>query len=119
MSNLLFIRTELAIEGMAPTVHIAELEEISPAPSSQAKLLRIIEMTGTDTGEEVTGAGIIWNNENPTTPAKAVNLAAPPDSIVPHPDSYQDLPDITVTFLSNDEFNSLWQDALNKFPELS
>ena len=110
MSETIQVRTEIAIPGGPTVIHIAQLEELeNTAPHSvrACKMLKIIELAG----DVISGAGIVGGTK--------INLAAEPDSIVPHPDTYADFPDISARRISKAEFDMLWLEATTKFPELS
>lgn len=113
MSKVIHVRTEIEIPGNPSAIHVAEMKEIeSTTPTSPAMciLVRIVELTGSGSGETVTGAGIIGGNN--------VGLAAEPNEVVPHPDSYSDFPDIKARIISAEEFEGLWVEAVTKFPEV-
>lgn len=113
MSKLIHVRTEIEIPGNPSAIHIAEMQELideTPTSPAMCKMLRIIELAGTTRGETVTGAGQL--------PHKSVGLAAEPQEMVPHPDTYADFPDISAKRISAEEFEGLWLEAATKFPEL-
>ncbi|QDZ43431.1 hypothetical protein [Corynebacterium sp. sy039] len=104
MSKLLYIRLTMTIPQVGTSTHIAQLQEhIAGQPCS---LLKIIEL---DPHGRVQGAA----NESTTR-----NLAAPPERTVPHPEKYKNFPDIKSSYLTEKDFFALWQEVLEKFPEL-
>ncbi len=113
MSKVIHVRTEIEIPGNPSAIHVAEMREHSEAtPTSPAMciMLRIIELSGSGKDETVTGAGLIGGNN--------VGLAAEPNEVVPHPDSYAAFPDIKARLISPEEFEGLWVEAVTKFPEV-
>lgn len=98
-----YVRTDLTVPGVGTAIHIAELEEIN---STSCAMVRLIELApdesimGVTDGKNVAGAT--------TAPA----------SVVPHPDTYGEYPDIKATRLSTEEFEALWSEATAKFPDL-
>lgn len=104
MSDFLYVRIKMTIPQVGTTVHIAELEPIN---AEMCTMRRIIEL---DPHGTIQGGA---------KGDKSVGLAGPPADVVPHPDSYGDFPDITAAHLEGDEFESLWAEAITKFPELS
>lgn len=97
-----YVRTELTVPGAGTAVHIADLEEID---QTTCRMKRIIELAPDDTIMGFVGEG------------RSAGQAQAPMDTVPHPDTYGDFPDISVTRLSADEFHALWTEALAKFPE--
>lgn len=45
-------------------------------------------------------------------------MAQLPNEIVPHPDTYDQYPDISATRLEEAEFEGLWSEATTLFPTL-
>lgn len=93
----------MSIETVGSITHVAELQEVD---SHRAEMLRLIEM---DPNGTLVGAG---------TPAKMYGTPNTPMQYVPHPDSYADLPEIESTRVTGAEFEELWAQAVDKFPEL-
>ena len=113
MSKIIHVRTEIEIPGHPSAIHVAEMRElVDEAPTSPAMctMVRIIELAGSDSGETVTGAGVIGGNQE--------GLAVEPNETVPHPDTYADFPDITARLISAEEFEGLWMEAVTKFPQV-
>lgn len=104
MTDFLYVRIEMTIPQVGTTVHIAELEELN---TQMCTMRRIIEL---DAQGSIQGGAY---------GDKMVGLAAPPADVVPHPNSYGDFTDISATNLNADEFESLWAEAITKFPELA
>ncbi|MDO4761694.1 MAG: hypothetical protein Q4A31_07235 [Corynebacterium sp.] len=101
MSSL-FVRIDLTIPGAGSTTHIAELV---PQAAGMCALVRMIEL---DPQGRIHGMA---------TADKMVGMASAPQKLVPHPDSYADFPDIESSSVSQEEFDSLWQEAKVKFPD--
>lgn len=98
-----YVRTDLTVPGAGSVIHIAELEEID---QTSCTMIRIIELAPDETIMGVTSQG------------KTVGSANEPQAVVPHPDTYDQFPDINARRLSADEFEALWTEAVAKFPEL-
>ncbi len=114
MSKVIHVRTEIEIPGNPSAIHIAEMQELidaTPTSPAMCTMVRIIELAGSPSGETVTGAGVIGG--------QTVGLAAEPHEVVPHPDSYADFPDITARFITAEEFEGLWLEAMTKFPQVA
>lgn len=99
-----YIRTDLTVPGSGSAIHVAELEEID---RTSCTMVRIIELAPDEAIMGAHGNGKSAGNSNQ------------PNAVVPHPDTYDDFPDIDARRLSQDEFEALWNEALTKFPELS
>lgn len=99
----LYVRTDLFVPGVGTLINIAHLEEIDDA---QCTLRRMIEMNGE---EAIMGAAV---------DGQTVGAINKPNETVPHPDTYDQFPDITATYLEADEFDALWTETVAKFPEL-
>lgn len=97
-----FIRTELTVPGAGTAIHIAELEEID---QTTCRMLRIIELAPDESIMGLAGEG------------RSAGQAPEPMETVPHPDTYDDFPDIDATRLGGDTFEALWSEAVAKFPE--
>ncbi|WP_080794344.1 hypothetical protein [Corynebacterium pacaense] len=114
MSNEIYVRTTIEIPGAPAVIHLAEMTPLIDAPDSapaMCALARIIELSGDEKGETITGAGRI--------PGPSRGLAAEPNEVVPHPDSYADFPDISSEMITSDVFEGLWLEAAAKFPEVT
>lgn len=98
-----FVRTELTVPGVGTAIHIAELEEID---DTSCTMIRLLELAPDETIMGVTDG---------TTSAGATTT---PASVVPHPDTYENYPDIVAVRLAAEEFEALWTEAIAKFPEL-
>ena len=84
----MYVRIDLIAPDAPPLAHVAE---VRPTDGSS--------ITGLARGQHSRG------------------MSALPQEFVPHPDTYADMPDISATILSKDEFEGLWQEALQKFPD--
>lgn len=103
MKPFLYVRTELSIPGTGKAVHLAELE---PLDDTLCRLYRMIEL---DAHGSIVGA---MNH------GKTVGGSQQPNELVPHPDTYEQYPDITAEMLNEREFEGLWSEARAIFPEL-
>lgn len=101
--KLLYVKTTLRIDGVGSVVHMAELEHVEGSPLCTPS--RMLEAT--EDGH-LTGA---YRRQ----PALNHNMANPPQQLIPHPDTWGDLPDITSETMSADEFEGLWQEAMAAF----
>lgn len=101
--EFIYVRTTMTIPNVGTSIHVAELEAVN---HQMCAMRRIIEL---DPGESIQGAG---------TPAGGYGLAAPPEAIVPHPNTYSDFPDIEAELIDGALFDALWAEAQAKFPEL-
>lgn len=97
------VRIELSIPGAGAVIHVAELAEMDPQTCA---MIRIIELGPTGT---IQGAA---------TQEKSAGMSNAPNPVVPHPATYAEFPDIEHNFLSVEEFEGLWTEALARFPEL-
>lgn len=84
-------------------IHVAELE---PIEDGYCRMLRVIELGPNDV---ITGAA---------KEGRKSGMAQLPNEVVPHPDTYDQFPDITSRHLKPDEFEGLWNEATALFPEL-
>lgn len=93
-----FIKIELKDPDVIAPVSIAEMEELD---SQSCRVLRLIEQQGDDF------PGFIDHGKVHGDPALPLDT-------VPHPDSYDDFPDVTATRLSEEEFEVLWLRATGR-----
>ena len=98
-----FLKTVLTVPGVGSAIHVAELAEID---ATRCRMLRLIELSPDETIMGVTDGAV------------TAGLANTPAEVVPHPDTYDNYPDITATRLSKQEFEALWHEAVAKFPQL-
>ena len=103
MSTLMYVRTTMEVPGVGSAIHIAEMEEVN---ANTCTMLRMIALAPNDA---VAGAA---------TPSKAVGNADITQRQVPHPNTYNDFPDITAEHISADEFAALWREAVALYGEL-
>ncbi|QGU05860.1 hypothetical protein [Corynebacterium comes] len=97
------VRIELSIPGAGSIIHVAELAEMDPQTCA---MIRMIEL---DPSDVIRGAA---------TQEKSTGMANTPNPVVPHPDTYADFPDIEHSFLTPEEFEGLWAEAMATFPGL-
>ncbi len=79
---MIYVRTDLTVEGLGQVIHVAELEEAG----AQCQMLRLIELA----------------------PDETVAATSRPDRAVPHPDTYGNYEGITASYLTAAEFEALW-----------
>lgn len=103
MKQRLYVRTELTVAGAGTAIHIAELE---PIQDGYCRMHRVIEIGPNDV---ITGAA---------QGSRKAGMAQLPNEIVPHPDTYDQYPDISATRLEEAEFEGLWSEATTLFPTL-
>lgn len=96
MSTRLYIKTTFSVPGVGTAVHLAELEEIN---AQQCRMLRMIALGPNDA---VMGAA------TPHSRAGGVDL---PQETVPHPDTYENFPDIDAVPITAEVFDGLWSEA--------
>lgn len=97
----LYVRTELVIPGAGTAIHIAELEEAGAQICTMHRLIAL------DAG------GVIMGLAEKGKTAGNVDM---PSKTVPHPDTYDQFPDISSSRITHDEFEGLWSEAKAKFP---
>lgn len=102
--SLIYVKTVMSVPGVAEMVHLAELEHAEGSPLCTPS--RMLEATGEG---QITGAFR-------RTPALSHGMSTPPQQIIPHPDTWGDLPDITNEPLTAEEFEAQWQRAMEIFP---
>ena len=103
MDTIHYVRTTLSIPGAGMAIHIAELKELD---SQTCEMLRLIAL---DPNNSIVGAAM--GN------ARHGNIDMPTQQ-VPHPDTYDQFPDIDAQRLEQQEFEGLWTEAQAIFPSL-
>lgn len=93
--NLIYVKTTMQVPGMQDVVHYAELEHLPGSPLCRP--LRMLEASGST----ITGA---FRRD----PALSVGMANEPQQIIPHPDSWGDMPDISSERMTVEAFEALW-----------
>lgn len=93
----LYVRTTMTVPEVGTAIHIAELEEIN---GEACTMLRMIALAPNDV---IVGAA---------TPTASVGDANIPQSVVPHPDTYDKYPDIDAELIDAFQFHSLWTEAI-------
>ena len=81
MANYLYVRTELTVPGVGSAIHMAEMEE------QDARSCRMVRMIALDPSDAIVGVA---------TPTSSTGNVDQPQEVVPHPDTYDDFPDIRV-----------------------
>lgn len=104
VKQILFVRTDMDIEGVGTVSHVAELQELD---EQTCHMNRIIELGPDDV---ILGAA---DGEH------IVGQANRPQKVVPHPSTYGNYADITSSDLSAEEFEALWAEAITKFNDLA
>lgn len=97
--KLLYVKTTLRVAGVGAVVHFAELEHVEGSPLCTPS--RMLEAT--EDGR-ITGA---FRRQ----PALNHGMASPPQQLIPHPDSWGNLPDIMSERMTAEEFEGLWGEA--------
>lgn len=101
--KLLYVKTTLRVVGVGAVVHLAELEHVEGSPlCTPARMLEATE------DGRITGA---FRRQ----PALNHGMPSPPQQLIPHPDSWGDLPDITSERVTAEEFEGLWAEAMALF----
>ncbi|GAB6951387.1 hypothetical protein HMPREF3155_02085 [Corynebacterium sp. HMSC06D04] len=103
MSTLMYIRTTMEVPGVGSAIHVAEMEEVD---AETCTMLRMIALAPNDA---VAGAA---------TPNKSVGNADIPQSTVPHPNTYDNYPNISAEHVSEEDFTALWTEALALYGDL-
>lgn len=96
----IYVKTTLSVSGVGAVVHLAELEHVEGSPLCTPA--RMLESTPDG---RITGA---FRRQ----PALNHGMSSPPQQVIPHPDSWGDLPDITTDRLTAEEFEGLWHEAM-------
>lgn len=96
--TLIYIKTTLTIPGVGDMTHLAELEHQVGSPLCTPS--RMLEVQG----NTVTGAFR-------RTPALNIGMSNPPQQLIPHPDTWGDMPDIVSEALTAEEFEAMWVEA--------
>ncbi|MCG7275857.1 hypothetical protein [Corynebacterium singulare] len=99
----LYVRTTMSIPEVGTAVHIAEMQEISETACSMQRMIALAP------NESIVGAA---------TPQASVGNADIPQHVVPHPNTYDDFPDIDAEFIGAMEFHSLWTEATALYGDL-
>lgn len=94
--QLIYVKTTLTVPGAGAVIHYAELE---PIPETQ--LCRPHRMMEANPAEQVTG---IFQRE----PQRLEGMATMPQQLIPHPDSWSSMPDITSEHVTAEAFEQLW-----------
>ena len=100
MANYLYVRTELTVPGVGSAVHLAELEE------HDAQRCRMHRRIALDPAAWVVGV------PPPDIPR---GNGEKPQEVVPHPDTYDEFPDISAQYMDQEQFEALWTEATTKF----
>ncbi|MDY5839208.1 MAG: hypothetical protein SPJ78_00580 [Corynebacterium camporealensis] len=104
MSQYLYMKTTLSVPGVGSAVHVAEMRE------QDANSCTMLRMVALDPNEAVAGIA---------TPAASKGNADTPQEVVPHPNTYDNFPNISAEQVAQEEFETLWSEAVAKFGELS
>lgn len=103
MDTIHYVRTTLSVPGAGMAIHIAELKELN---SQVCEMLRLIAL---DPNNSIVGAA--------AGDAREGNIDMPTKQ-VPHPETYDQFPDIEATYIDSREFEGLWSEAQALFPSL-
>lgn len=103
METIHYVRTTLSIPGAGMAIHIAELKELD---SQTCEMLRLIAL---DPNNSIVGAA--------TGDSREGNIDMPTKQ-VPHPQTYDQFPDIDASYIKQHEFEGLWSEAQAIFPSL-
>lgn len=99
----LYVRTTMSIPEVGTAIHIAEMQEISETACSLQRMIALAP------NESIVGAA---------TPQASVGNADIPQRVVPHPDTYDEFPDIEAELISALQFHSLWTEATALYGDL-
>ena len=99
MGKFLYVRTELTVPGVGSAIHMAEMEE------QDARSCRMVRMIALDPSDAIVGVA---------TPTSSTGNVDQPQ-VVPHPDTYDEFPDISAKYVDQSHFDALWSEATAKF----
>ena len=100
MTNYLYVRTELNVPDVGSAIHMAEMEE---RDASSCCMVRMIAL---DPSDAIVGVA---------TPNSSTGNVDQPQEVAPHPDTYDDFPDISAQYVDQSRFDALWSEATAKF----
>ncbi|MDO4909152.1 MAG: hypothetical protein Q3962_04790 [Corynebacterium sp.] len=89
-------------------INMLQFAELRPLGGSEdpCEIIRFIEFAD---GSSISGG---------LKPGASTELSLPPQPQVPHPDLYDQFPDITAEMISPEDFEASWVEAQALFPEL-
>ena len=90
MANYLYVRTELTVPGVGSAIHMAEMEE------QDARSCRMVRMIALDPSDAIVGVA---------TPTSSTGNVDQPQEVVPHPDTYDEFPDISAHYVDQSHFD--------------
>ena len=96
MTNYLYVRTKLNVPGVGSAIHMAEMEE------QDTRSCRMVRMIALDPSDAIVGVA---------TPHSSTGNVDQPQEVVPHPDTYDDFPDISAQYIDQSRFDALWSEA--------
>ncbi|MDK8764218.1 hypothetical protein QP922_10345 [Corynebacterium sp. MSK218] len=99
----LYVRTTMTLPEVGTAIHIAEMQEISDSACSMQRMIALAP------NDSIVGAA---------TPQASVGNADIPQQVVPHPNTYDEFPDIESEFVSALQFHSLWTEATALYGEI-
>ena len=82
------------------------MADLEPIDDDYCRMVRMIEL---DPNDAITGA---------VHEGRTAGMANQPNDVVPHPDTYDQFPDISSRRLDKQEFEGLWTEATTLFPNL-
>lgn len=107
MTTMLYVRTTLTIPGAGTAIHVAELEEAGP---DVCTLHRMVALTPDD---DVAGAAHVQQGQ-----VRVVGNMDTPMPTIPHPNTYDQFPDIEAAHITQADFELLWAQAATVYGEL-
>ncbi|MBZ8177262.1 hypothetical protein GSS88_05540 [Corynebacterium sp. 3HC-13] len=102
VKQLLYVRLDFEVPESGKVSHVAELE---PIDHEHCTMVRIIELDH---------EGVIRGAAHQRGSRGMMNL---PQQVVPHPDTYDQFPDISSQAVSPEEFQVLWLEACSTLGE--
>lgn len=85
--------------------HVAELVPVEHGGPATCRIVRIVELSGST----ITGAG---------HHADMSAMTNTPNPVVPCPSTYDSYPDLEAQWLTESDFEKLWNQAIARFPHL-
>ena len=96
----LYVRTTMSIPEVGTAIHVAEMKELS---DDSCMMVRMIAL---DPSDAIVGVA---------TPTSSTGNVDQPQEVVPHPDTYDEFPDISAQYVDQSHFDALWSEATAKF----
>ncbi|AZA14720.1 hypothetical protein ACFPVT_03215 [Corynebacterium choanae] len=106
MTEMIYTKLTMEIPELGTVAHVAELQPMAEN-TGMCRMVRLIELSD---GEVPSGG---WVG------GKSRNLATPPQEVVPHPDTFDDFPEVQSEILTGVAFDELWEQIVATYPDLA